>query len=528
MSITLGVWSIVHAECSPDRPALVDGDTGFARTHAVLDERAAQLAHGLRTRGVEAGDRVAGFSLNSPEMLELVLATAKLGAITVMANIRLTAHEVRYILADSGSSLVLASSPFAETAVQAAEGTAVREVITLAVASQKAAGERVGFDDVLDAGTAARANGSPDIDGRDVDPDSPAMIMYTSGTTGAPKGALITHANLFWDAIYHNGFERGLNRYDVNLTTAPLFHIGALAVYTLPSLYSGACNVVLESFDPATWASAVEEHRITKAFAVPTMWAAILGSGALDDHDTSCLDVAISGGAPCPIPVIEGLRAKGVCFIEGFGMTETTAVASSLPSEFMTTHAGSVGRPTMHVDFRIVDPAGIDVPAGQVGELIIRGPSVSPGYWNRHDATAEAIRDGWFYSGDLARVDGDGSYYFDDRKKDMVISGGENVYPIEVEQVLYDHPAIAEVSVIGTPHEDWGEAVTAVFVLADGADDDSASLAEDITAFARERLSGFKVPRTLHFTRELPRTATGKVRKVALRSTYGAPAAGPA
>lgn len=517
MSIPIGTWSSVHALRSPDHPALIDGDTGRTSTFRELDERVVRLASALRGRGVREGDRVAVFSINSPEMLELFLAVAKLGAITVMVNFRFTAPEVRYILEDSGAVLLLASSPLEGTARAAAEGTEVRDIIGLATAAQRSAGEHVGFDALLE-------EGSTDIDLPDVDPDSTATLMYTSGTTGAPKGAILTHANLFWDAIYHNAVENGLNRFDVNLVTAPLFHVGALAVYTLPSLYWGASNVVLESFAPSTWAAAVQQHRVTKAFAVPTMWSAILGSGELKKHDVSSLDVAISGGAPCPIPVIEGLRAKGVKFTEGFGMTETAAAASTLPSEYVTSHAGSVGRPSLHVDFRVVDPAGEDVPQGEVGELIIRGPSVSPGYWNRPDANAESHRDGWFYSGDLARVDADGFYYLVDRKKDMVISGGENVFPIEIEQVLYGHPAIAEVSVIGTPDDKWGETVTAVIVPKEGAGTDETALADDITAYARERLAGFKVPRRFHFAEELPRTATGKVRKVELRHTYTADA----
>lgn len=513
MSIPIGNWPTVHALRNPDRPALIDGDTGRTSTFRELEERVTRLSSALRARGIREGDRVAVFSINSPEMLEIFLAVAKLGAITVMVNFRFTAPEVRYILEDSGSVLLLASTPLEETARAASAGTDVQEIITLATAAQRIAAEQVGFDTLLDAGAA-------DIELPEVDPDSTAVLMYTSGTTGAPKGAILTHGNLFWDAIYHNAVENGLNRFDVNLVTAPLFHVGALAVYTLPSLYWGACNVVLEIFDPSTWAAAVEQHRVTKAFAVPTMWSAILSSGELKKHDVSSLDVAISGGAPCPIPVIEGLRAKGVKFTEGFGMTETAAAASTLPSEYVTSHAGSVGRPSMHVDFRVVDPAGQDVPQGEVGELIIRGPSVSPGYWNRPDANAEAHRDGWFHSGDLARMDADGFYFLVDRKKDMVISGGENVYPIEIEQVLYGHPAIAEVSVIGTPDDKWGETVTAIIVPADGADPNESALTEDITTYSRERLAGFKVPRRLHFATELPRTATGKVRKVELRQSY--------
>ena len=542
MSVPLGTWPAIHAHRIPDRPALVDGDTGRLVTYADLEERTTHLATALRERGVGPGDRVAVLSLNCPEMLELVFAVAKLGAITVMLNFRLTAGEIAFILKDSGATLLFATTSLEETARTAAEDSEVREILTLATAQERRDGVRAGFDALLDS---AAGPDAPDLP--EVDPESPVVLMYTSGTTGRPKGAILTHSNLFWVSLYHNSIERGLNQLDVNLAVAPLFHIGALAVYTLPGAYWGACTVVLESFDPETWAASVERHRVTKAFAVPVMWGAVLQSGATDRHDVSSLDVAISGGAPCPLPVIEGLLAKGVAFTEGFGLTETAAAASMLPSEFVRSHAGSVGRPMPHVEFRVVDAAGEQVPVGEVGELLVRGPSVSPGYWNRPDANAEAFRDGWFHTGDLARVDADGLYHLVDRKKDMVITGGENVYPIEVEQVLYGHPAVAEVAVIGAPDAQWGEAVTAVVVRAEasagesagsagttsGAVDDETgaaggagaaadeALAAELTAFARERLAGFKVPKRFVFTDALPRTATGKVRKVELRSAVG-------
>ncbi|WP_051297537.1 acyl-CoA synthetase [Brevibacterium album] len=547
MSVPLGTWPAIHALRIPDRPALVDGDTGRVLTYAELEARTTRLAAALRNRGVGPGDRVAVLSLNCPEMLKLVFAVAKLGAITVMLNFRLTAPEIAFILKDSGASLLFATTSLEGAARTAAEDSEIREVVTLATAQERRDGIRAGFDALLDSrGEAAGPSAAgadpapaeqtlttagptaPDLP--EVDPESPAVLMYTSGTTGRPKGAILTHSNLFWVSLYHNSIERGLNRLDVNLAVAPLFHIGALAVYTLPGAYWGACTVVLESFDPETWAAAVERHRVTKAFAVPVMWGAVLQSGATDRHDVSSLDVAVSGGAPCPLPVIEGLLAKGVAFTEGFGLTETAAAASMLPSEFVRSHAGSVGRPLPHVEFRVVDAGGAQVPVGEVGELLVRGPSVSPGYWNRPDANAEAFRDGWFHTGDLARVDADGLYHLVDRKKDMVITGGENVYPIEVEQVLYGHPAVAEVAVIGAPDAQWGEAVTAVVVRAEAAPSavaDEAGTAEDealaaeLTAFARERLAGFKVPKRFVFADALPRTATGKVRKVELRSAVG-------
>lgn len=509
----LGTWSSIHALRSPERPALIDGVTGDMISYSELDTRTTQLADGLRRRGVEAGDRVAIFAINSPQMLEAFLAVVKLGAISVMINIRLTAPEVRYILTDSGATNLIASTALLPVAQEAIDETPISSIITIAMAEERQAGTESGFDELLADGAEAETAtaGFPDVD-----PDSPAVLMYTSGTTGKPKGAIITHANLFWVSLYHNAFEKGLNRYDVSLASAPLFHIGALALYTIPGLYWGSCTVVQEMFDPNQWLDLVDEYGVTKAFAVPTMWAAIAGSVGTRSIDS--LDVAITGGAPCPLPVIETLQSKGVRFTEGFGMTETTAMASALPAADVTAKLGSIGLPAHHVEFSIVDPLGQPTPVGEVGELLVRGPSVSPGYWNNEAATAEAFRDGWFHSGDLATVDEDGYYRIVDRMKDMVISGGENVYPVEVEQVLYGHPSVAEVAVIGAPDEKWGETVTAVIVLKPDQPHTVDELVDDIREFAQQRLARFKLPRRIEFVDELPRTATGKIRKVELRS----------
>ncbi|WP_453984660.1 acyl-CoA synthetase [Brevibacterium casei] len=512
---SLGTWPSIHALRNPDRPALIDGNTGRQTTFRELDVRTTQLAAGLRERGLEAGERVAIFAINSPEMLEVVLAVAKLGAVSVMINVRLTAPEVKYILTDSGASRLFSSTALLPVAEQAVNGTPVESILTLSMAEEREAGTVSDFDELLAAGAAAEPILS---NGTEVDPDSPAVLMYTSGTTGRPKGAIITHSNLFWVSIYHNAFEKGLNHYDVSLASAPLFHIGALALYTIPGLYWGACSVILESFDPVKWIDLVEEHGVTKAFAVPTMWAAI--ASALGDRSISTLDVAITGGAPCPLPVIETLQSKGVRFTEGFGMTETTAMASTLPTADVTAKLGSIGIPSLHVDFKITDAAGDPVATGEVGELLVRGPSVSPGYWNNPGATAEAFRDGWFHSGDLAVVDSDGYYRIVDRMKDMFISGGENVYPVEVEQVLYGHPAVAEAAVIGIPDEKWGETAVAFIVLDTEQTLTAEEAATGIRAHAEQRLARFKLPKRFEFVDSLPRTATGKIRKVELRSNF--------
>ena len=506
----IGSWVSIHALRNARRVAFVDGDTGAELTFADLERRTNALADALRRKGVRRGDRVALVVLNSPYMLEVLFAVAKLGAIAVPANYRLSAPEIHFILEDSASCLAFASTQVLETVRTAAEGTYVREVVEIPSAERRLAAEASPYEDLVSSGSTARAE-------IDVRHDHISMLMYTSGTTGFPKGAMLTHGNHLWNAVHYTQLAEGLTPQDISLTVAPMFHIGGLGVFTLPLVYLGGKSVIFESFAPGPWLDAVERHRPTMAFAVPAMWAAVHAAG-LDGRDLGSLRSALSGGAPCPVVLIEAFVQRGVAFNEGFGLTETAPACTALATADVLTHAGSIGKPVNHVDLRIVDEGDHDVPVGEVGELLIRGPNVFVGYWGRPDATREALRDGWFHSGDLARVDEDGYYTIVDRKKDMVITGGENVYPAEVEQALYRHPAIAEVAVIGTPDERWGEAVTAVVALKPGE-----SLTEaDLVAWVRERLAHFKCPRVVSFVDVLPRTATGKVLKRELREKWAA------
>lgn len=507
----IGQWTTLHARRNPDRLAFIDANTDRRYSFGEVEQRTNALASALRQDGVRAGDRVALMAFNSPHFLEVAVAVAKLGAILVPINFRLTAPEVRYILDDAAPCVLFASTQVLETARKAAEGSLVRQVVEIASADKRAAGEGAGLEALIAGGSSERAPVR-------VRPDDVASIMYTSGTTGFPKGAMLTHGNHLWNAFTHFAMTEGLIPKDVSLVSAPLFHIGAFGIYTLPLIYLGGTSVVLESFHPQHWLDAAEKYRPTLAFCVPAMWAAIAAAG-LDGRDLASLRYTISGGAPCPLVLIKQLREHGMVFTEGFGLTETAPVASALSADEVLTRAGSVGKPIAHVEYRIADDAGRDVATGEIGELLIRGPNVFVGYWQKPEATRAALdEDGWFHSGDLARADEAGFYYIVDRKKDMVISGGENVYPAEIEQVLYQRPEIAEVAVLGTPDEKWGEAVTAAVVLKAG----QQLSADELTRWARERLAGFKCPRVIHFLDALPRTATGKVLKRDLRKLWAA------
>jgi acyl-CoA synthetase (AMP-forming)/AMP-acid ligase II len=292
--------------------------------------------------------------------------------------------------------------------------------------------------------------------------------------------------------------------------------MGGLGGYTLPLLYIGGTTVLLPSFDPEQALATMARERATVQFMVPAMWAAMMAVPGFESYDLSALELAITGGAPCPLPVLEYFQSHGVPFQEGFGLTETAPGATLLDAEHVKEKAGSIGRPLFHVDTCILDDQDREVPTGQVGELAVRGPNVFVGYWGLPDATAEAFRGGWFHTGDLARADDDGFLTLVDRKKDMIITGGENVYPIEVEQVLCRHPAVREIAIVGVPHPKWGEVPIAVVALAAGA-----QTAEDLIDYARERLAHFKCPARVEYVPDLPRNATGKVLKVDLRREYG-------
>ncbi|WP_406630667.1 acyl-CoA synthetase [Amycolatopsis sp. WGS_07] len=489
MASSLAHWIARRSTVTPESVALVAAETGERITYAELEHRVARRAAALRELGVRKGDRVALLALNSTGYLETLFAVAWLGAITLPVNFRLAAAEVQYLFDDARPVVVVHDDAFAALAREAAGDR------TLVNNSELLREDRVELE----------PTGADEV----------AVLMYTSGTTGRPKGAMLTHGNLEANAINVLTSGEGVLPLDITLTVAPLFHIGGLALFTLPLLYAGGTVVVAGKFDPQETLSLIQREKVTVHFMVPAMWAAMTQVPDFDSYDLSRLRYLLCGGAPCPLPVIEFYEGKGLTFVEGFGMTELSPAALVLESAFVRSHAGSVGRPFLHVEARIVDERDDDVPTGTVGELVLRGPNVFAGYWGLPEASAETMRGGWFHSGDLARRDADGFVTLVDRKKDMIISGGENVYPIEVEQVLHRHPDIADVAVIGAPDPQWGETVVAVVVPAAGSLDGDA-----VIAYCRERIAAFKCPRRVEIVAELPRNATGKLLKRELRARY--------
>jgi fatty-acyl-CoA synthase len=345
----------------------------------------------------------------------------------------------------------------------------------------------------------------------------PHLILYTSGTTGRPKGAVLTHANIFWNSI-NCSLAFGLTERDTTITFLPTFHAGGVGLFTIPTLHAAGRVVLMRAFDPRQVCDLLGRERATLLFGVPATWLELLKLDYFTAASYPTLRVLGTGGAPCPMAVIDRLAERGFILLQGYGLTETAPGGTLISVEDWHRKAGTVGKPMAHVGLRVVDDVGRDVPPGEIGEVWFRGPNLFAGYWNRPEATAEAFTpDGWFRSGDLGRLDDEGFLTLVDRKKDMIISGGENVYSAEVEDALFAHPAVAEAAVIGVPDEHWGEAVRAIVALHPG----SAASVEDLIEHCRGRLARYKAPKSVVFVDALPLNAAGKVLKPELRRLHG-------
>ncbi|MEU7561847.1 acyl-CoA synthetase [Streptomyces eurythermus] len=505
----IGSWPARRARKTPDRIAVVHEDREVTYRH--LHERVLRLAHALRALGVGRGDRVAYLGPNHPAFLETLFAAGALGAVFVPLNTRLTAPELAYHLTDSGAAVLVNAPEQAEAAAQAAADAGVSHRIALAGPGPGA----LGYDDLLALG------GTAPLD-EPVAPDDPCMIMYTSGTTGHPKGAVLSHANIIWNSV-NVLVDLDLAADEVTLVTAPLFHTAALNMTCLPTLLKGGRVVLLGAFDPDRVLHLIESHRVTCMFGVPTMYDALAARPRWPEADLTSLRSLNCGGAPVPERTIATYLARGLAFAQGYGMTEASPGVLFLDREQTSAKAGSAGVPHFFTDTRVVLPDGRDAAPGERGEILVSGPNVMAGYWNRPAETAAAVTDdGWLRTGDVARTDEDGYAYIVDRVKDMFISGGENVYPAEVENAVLGHPAVAECAVIGVPDARWGEVGRAVVVLRPGARADEA----DILAHLRGRLAKYKIPKSVVFTEALPRTASGKLVKPAVRAAHAPAAAG--
>jgi fatty-acyl-CoA synthase len=502
----IGSWPARRARMAPQRRALVQD--GVTVTYGELDLLVARVAHGLRAAGVRRGDRVAFLGLNSVELVVTLFATARLGAVFLPLNTRLAAPELAFILEDSEPALLVWAAGF-DDVVRSPDVTAL------------------GIDErriEVSGGQGLAALLADDVTPFDepVGLEDLFMVQYTSGTSGRPKGVMLTHGNITWN-VYNLLVDVDLHSDEVALVTAPLFHTAALNQVLLPTLLKGGVALVEAKFDPERVLRLVEEERVTLLFGVTSMYLALAQQPGWEKADLSSLRSALSGGAPIPAALLETWRDRGVGIIQGYGLTEASPGTTMLRASDGPAKLGSAGTACFFTDVRLAGPALEEVPAGGAGEILVSGPNVSPGYWRNEQATRSArVDDHWLRTGDLGVLDEDGFLYVVDRVKDMIISGGENIYPAEVEQALYSHPDVAEAAVIGVPDGRWGEVGRAVVVLRPGA----GLTADALLAHLEGRLARYKIPKSVVFVEELPHNASGKLVKSKVRELHGAPAEG--
>jgi fatty-acyl-CoA synthase len=503
--MNVGEWVYKRAVTDPDDPFLKEAEqTDREFTNHRFNLRVNRTAHALSSLGVTKGDRISLVMLNSSEFLEIFFACAKIGAIMAPVNFRLAVPELLYIMGDSRPKVLVYSSDFSDKIAEIKGRAAVPHCFRLGEGGEDK-------DDSFADLVSDRPAGEP-VPASDVGQDDPLVIMYTSGTTGDPKGAVISHQNITFHAI-HNLLGYGVNRSFRSLVTAPLFHIGALSAAANPVIYAGGSLVLKRFFNASEIIKLIVTEKINYMFAVPVMYQMMAEAAEWDAADFSHVRYFITGGAPIPVPLIQKYqREKGISFAQGLGLTETGRLAS-LPIADSIRKAGSVGKEEFHVILRIVDEAGNDVAPGEVGEIIVRGPNVFTGYWNKPAQTGKAFAGGWFHTGDMGRRDEEGFLYLAGRKAELIISSGENIYPAEIEKAVQSIPEVKEAAAVAMPDQRRGEVVAAFVSLRV-----PGTLTEDELI---ERLSGkiapFKIPRKIFFVDEFPRSVAGKILKKELK-----------
>lgn len=495
------LWLPWRAAATPQRLALVAPD-GARLSYAELHERSDAVARQLVAQGVRANDRVGVLLPNSTEFATIAHAVMRLGAVLLPLNLRATSRELAWQLSDAGVRVLACA---ASTAVAAT--TVTSHVPNVAIV-------RIGDDDVDAAGLMARITPPAvphEMPFRDRAPaDDPMAIVYTSGTTGTPKGAILTYDNFWWSAM-GSALNLGIREDDRWLAPLPLFHVGGLSVLTRSAIY-GTTAVIHDGFDAARVNATIDRERITMVSLGPTMLGRLLDDRGATPFPQSLRCVLLGGGPPSA-ELIERCVAMGVPVAQTYGLTESCSQATTLPPGEATRRPGSAGRPLYPTEIRVVRDEGDDAGAGEAGEILLRGPAVTPGYWNDPEATARALADGWLRTGDIGQLDDDGYLYMLDRRDDLIVSGGENVYPAEVEDALLSHPAVAEVAVIGVADEEWGQRVVAVVRLTTSGVTEQPD-GNELQLHCRTLLAGYKLPREIRFTTQpLPRTASGKVKR---------------
>jgi acyl-CoA synthetase (AMP-forming)/AMP-acid ligase II len=477
---------------------------GRSYTYRQFNEEVNQLAHGLMEQGVKKGDKLAVMMKNSDHFVFTFFAAAKIGAVAVPVNFRLTASEVQYILQQSDAAVVVCDKEFESIIAEAKQGAGVRLVIT--VGGEPETTGYYSYETILSANKE-----EPNVE---VSQQDDLEILYTSGTTGRPKGALFTHDQIFKVGI-SVVINMGIRPHEHILHLAPLFHSAQLNLFLISGVALGATHIIHRDFHPVKTLQAIQEHKITHLFAVPAMYNFLLQVPNAADYDLSSIKRVGYGAAPmAPELVKKSMQLfKTDQFYNLCGLTEAGPGGILLDPEGHKNHLGKGGKPIFLTETRVVNEEGIDVLPGVIGEFIVRSPMVMKEYYKKPEETKSTLKNGWLYTGDLATIDEEGYITLVDRKKDMIISGGENVYSVEVESVLFEHPGILDAAIIGLPDEVWGEAVCAIVVPKEGAVIDE----QELRSFCRQKLAGYKVPRRIFIEEQLPRNASGKVLKYQLR-----------
>ena len=497
-----------RSRLSPDKTAVVEVATGERLTYRELNRRAAATARAwLYGLGLKQGDRIGILSGNRLEFLDAFFAAAKSGVILVPLGTRLTAAELVVIVSDCKLSALVYGAEHAET---------VRELSARADVGRLVALDRddAGDDPILSDVVASIGEGKyvPQV----CRPEDPYCLLYTSGTTGRPKGVMTPHRMVAWNA-YNTVLCWQLTEHDVSPIFTPLYHAGGLGAFLTPILLAGGTIVLHRDFDPAEVWRVIDQERCTVVLGVPTIWKMLADAPEFQTADLSHVRWFISGGAPMPRHLVGVFRDRGIVMRQGYGLTEVGVNCFAMSDEEAWAKAGSIGRPLMFTEARVIDEGGQELPDGEVGELCFRGPHVSGGYWNNPEATAEARdSEGWFHTGDMARRDEDGFFYIAGRAKDMFISGGVNVYPAEIENVLLQHGSLGDAAVVGVPHSKWGEVGVAFVVPAEG----ETVNPDELGSFVGDRLARYKIPKEFRIVDVLPRTPYGKVVKGELVETW--------
>ncbi|TNE40721.1 MAG: acid--CoA ligase [Alphaproteobacteria bacterium] len=500
-------WLAHHAERVPDKTVWVDLHSNRSFSYRQANDRSLRLAKYLQSKaGIEKGDRVGVLAMNSTDMLEIQSACAKIGAVFLPLNWRLTVPELAFIIEDAGPEILIHDAAFRDEMTELLQKTKV----PLALETTGGGGET--------PYEAAIRENAPTPALATLTHDDIWTIMYTSGTTGLPKGAINTYGMAFYNAV-NMGFPMKITPDTITLTILPLFHTGGLNCYSSVVLYAGGTTLVMRAFDPGECLRIIDDPEVglTHFFGVPANYLFMSQHPAFATTDFSRLICSGIGGAPTPVPLLETYDARGLALQQGYGMTETSPTVLVQDAAMAVGKPGSTGKLALNTAARIVGEDGKDVAQGETGELWVKGPNITPGYWNRPEANAETITDGWLHTGDACRIDPEGHYYIVDRWKDMYISGGENVYPAEVESTLFKMEGIADLAIIGVPDDRWDEVGCAVVVRAPTA----KFTADDLLLYCQGKLAKYKIPKHVVFIDELPRNATGKVLKRVLKDQVG-------